>query len=54
MRYVALLIMLLVSGSAWAEEDCSKIDRYYTFGQGPQQQCRIANALENIAEALAK
>lgn len=49
---LSILVMISICGNAWAKEDCSKIDRYYIYGDGPKQQCRIANALEDIAEAI--
>ena len=61
MKLLIILLLLLSSNVAWAQEDCSKIDNgfypahYRNDGndQGiARQNCRIANALENIAEKM--
>ena len=41
-----LTVLLLLAGSAWSKEDC------YDPSWTQHSQCRVANALEDIAAAL--
>lgn len=63
MRTLIVFILLMsVSGSGWAVEDCKKIrdgvnaESMLDISDAgiARQNCRIANALENLVEALKK
>ena len=44
-----VIFLLLWCGSAWAKEDCNKFNFGILMSRSVEQQCRIANALEEIA-----
>ena len=50
--HYTVIISLLLCGTTYAKEDCSKISLMVDARERTYHTCRAANALEDIAESL--
>lgn len=51
MKFLTIFLLLFIySGVASAENDCTKINDWAVQGVQAKETCRIANALEQIAQ----